>query len=301
MDAPRIRGSGRVGRRALRRRSVPSVNSQRARHVARPPDSTSNTPQPSATPIPCSFSPTRPSSAPANTVNPHGHLYGTPGPAGRHRNLCVERTAYEPVRLDAILADLVPTPAGRTDPATGPSSGPGDDHPRRTAAKRRMSVNRQGPVVELPTDTLTRVADAARKAIELALQAVIGDSGRPRGLEGPRRTGRRSTGRRRHPARRRRTRASREPTTPVRCLLGTCTSRSTRPSRRSNSRAGSWPRAASEPVWTVVWPKRRADAVDQLRTLQSVHDRRRVHRTPHQSRRRSAQVPGRRAGTRRRA
>ena len=41
---------------------------------------------------------------PADTVNLHGHIHAAPAPTLHHRNLSVERTGYQPVRLSEVLA-----------------------------------------------------------------------------------------------------------------------------------------------------------------------------------------------------
>ena len=41
---------------------------------------------------------------PTGTVNLHGHIHGAPAPTGRHRNLSVERTDYQPIRLSKLLS-----------------------------------------------------------------------------------------------------------------------------------------------------------------------------------------------------
>jgi len=46
------------------------------------------------------------SRVPADTVNLHGHIHAAPGPTRHHRNLSVERTGYQPVRLSEVLASL---------------------------------------------------------------------------------------------------------------------------------------------------------------------------------------------------
>ena len=81
-------------------------------------DSTSNTRQLSATPA-CD---TRPvlilthsplQWVPADTVNLHGHIHAAPAPTRHHRNLSVERTGYQPIRLSELLTTDV-RPASST-------------------------------------------------------------------------------------------------------------------------------------------------------------------------------------------
>ena len=46
---------------------------------------------------------------PADTVNLHGHIHAAPAPTRHHRNLSVERTGYQPIRLSELLTtDLRP-------------------------------------------------------------------------------------------------------------------------------------------------------------------------------------------------
>ena len=46
---------------------------------------------------------------PADTVNLHGHIHAAPAPTRHHRNLSVERTGYQPIRLSEVLTtDLRP-------------------------------------------------------------------------------------------------------------------------------------------------------------------------------------------------
>ena len=40
---------------------------------------------------------------PADTVNLHGHIHAAPAPTRHHRNLSVERTGYQPIRLSELL------------------------------------------------------------------------------------------------------------------------------------------------------------------------------------------------------
>ena len=46
------------------------------------------------------------SRVPTDTVNLHGHLHAALGPTRHHRNLSVERTGYQPVRLSEVLASF---------------------------------------------------------------------------------------------------------------------------------------------------------------------------------------------------
>ena len=46
---------------------------------------------------------------PADTVNLHGHIHAAPAPTRHHRNLSVERTGYQPIRLSELMTtDLRP-------------------------------------------------------------------------------------------------------------------------------------------------------------------------------------------------
>ena len=55
------------------------------------------------------------SRVPADTVNLHGHIHAAPGPTRHHRNLSVERTGYQPVRLSEVLASLNDVDLGALD------------------------------------------------------------------------------------------------------------------------------------------------------------------------------------------
>ena len=65
---------------------------------------------------------------PPNTVNLHGHLHGGGSPTRQHRNLTVERTGYQPLRLEEVLADA-------TGSEASPGNGPGNPCSRSIPAR----------------------------------------------------------------------------------------------------------------------------------------------------------------------